>query len=288
MRTIIPWIILVVAISINPVHLIAQDNVEEVQKTYKVETKDGNEFIGTIIREDDKTIVLKTQILGEITINRENILRIREIDQSKIIEGVLWDDNPQSSRYLWTPNGYGLKEGEGYYQNIWVLYNQLSYGLSDYFSVSGGLIPLFLFGEGGNTPAWIVPKFSIPISAEKVNIAAGAFVGTVLGENDANFGIVFSTLTLGNRNSNVNLGLGWGYAFGSWSDKPIINLSGMARISPRGYLMTENYYIETTVILSGGYRFLTKKVGIDFGLYLFVDEGFGFPVVGVTIPFEKK
>jgi hypothetical protein len=46
--------------------------------------------------------------------------------------------------------------------------------------MSAGLIPLFLFG-GIETPVWIVPKFCIPIEKEKINVAAGAFIGGVVG-----------------------------------------------------------------------------------------------------------
>jgi RNase P/RNase MRP subunit p29 len=288
MRTLTLMVILIIFSTFNPFSCIAQEIVEETQKLFKIETKDGNEFIGTIVSEDENSIVLKTQLLGEITIKREVIVSIREVDRSKIVEGVLWDDNPQSSRYLWTPNGYGLKKGEGYYQNIWVLYNQVSFGLSDYFSLSGGTIPIFLLSFGESSPIWIVPKLSIPIKREKVNISAGAFMGTVLGETETGFGIVFSTLTLGDRNLNANFGIGWGYAMGEWAENPIFNLSGIVRLTSKGYLMTENYYILDAVIISAGYRYMVKKVGLDFGIYLFLEEAFALPIVGVTIPFENK
>jgi hypothetical protein len=265
---------------------------QEIKDLVIIETKDGNEFIGTIVSEDEEKIILKTEVLGEITIKKAVIVKRRVVKSTNLVEGVLWDDNPQSSRYLWTPNGYGLNEGEGYYQNIWVLYNQFSYGFSNYFSMSVGLIPLFLF-QAGVTPMWIVPKFSLPIVEDKVNMAAGAFIGALAGESEAGFGIVFGTLTLGDRNKNLNFGFGWGYAGGDWANKPIINVSGVARVSARGYLLTENYYIPVEdyplVILSGGYRFMTKKVAIDFGLYIPISsemDGFvGIPIVGLTIPF---
>lgn len=261
-------------------------------KLVKIETKDGNEFFGTIISEDEKTIILKTDLFGDITIKKEIIVRRVSLESSNLVKGELWDDNPQSSRYLWTPNGYSLNSGEGYYQNIWVLYNQFSFGFTNHFSMSVGLIPLFLF-QAGITPMWLVPKVSIPLKKDKINLAAGAFVGVLAGEAESGFGIVFSTLTLGDRNKNINLGVGWGYAAGDWAKSPILNVSGISRISPRGYLMTENYYItiedEYLVLLSGGYRYMAKKVAIDFGLYIpfgpEMDGFIGLPIVGITIPF---
>ena len=268
----------------------ALSQIPESNQLTKIETRDGNVYVGLVLEEDDETLILETETLGKISIGKEVIVKRSQIDISKLVGGKLWDDNPQSSRYLWTPNGYGLKKGEGYYQNIWVLYNQVSYGFSDYFSMSAGIVPVFLIGAGILGPVWIVPKFSIPIEKEIINMSAGAFIGTVYGSG---FGIVFSTVTLGNRNSNINFGLGWGFAEGEWAESPIINISGMHRVSARGYLLTENYYVplfgENIVLLSGGYRYMARKIGIDFGLYIPIfsdmDVFIALPMLGVTIPF---
>ena len=208
--------------------------------------------------------------------------------------GKLWFENTQSTRYFWSPNGYGLKKGEGYYQNIWVLWNQASIGVTDYFSVGAGIVPLFFFG-GTATPVWIVPKFSIPVVKDKFNIGAGAIAGTLLGEGTG-FGIVYGLGTLGNRNNNVTLGVGYGYAGGDWAKKPMITFSGMARVGQRTYILTENYFISTVeenvVILSVGCRSIIKKAGIDYGLFIPVvseQESFiAIPWVGFTMPFGKK
>lgn len=269
--------------------------VSVYQEYVKIETKDGNEFVGVIVEEDDTKVVLKTEFFDEITIKKEIIAKRRLVESAKLVEGELWDDNPQSSRYLWTPNGYSLKEGEGYYQNIWVLYNQVSYGFTDHFSASVGVVPILLLGAEILGPVWLVPKFSIPLKKDIINMSAGAFIGNVAGESEAGFGIFFSTLTLGNRNTNLNLGLGWGYAGGDWARNPIVNISGMYRTSPRGYIITENYFAsfdnDNLIIFSLGYRYMAKKVGIDFGLYLpissIIEDNVAIPIVGITIPFSK-
>jgi hypothetical protein len=63
-----------------------------------------------------------------------------------------------------------------------VLFNQGGYGVTNYFSIGAGILPVFLFG-GGATPVWITPKFSIPVVIDKFNVGAGALAGTVLGES---------------------------------------------------------------------------------------------------------
>jgi hypothetical protein len=273
----------------------AKVQAQNVQDTLmvRIETTDGNEFIGEIVGQDSLKIYLKTQNLGEISVFKSNIKSQEKIKIQQIKDGRLWFENPQSSRYFWSPNGYGLKEGEGYYQNIWVLWNQFSYGISDNFSLGGGIIPLFLFA-GGPTPVFLTPKISIPIEADRFNIGAGALLGTVLGEPDSGFGIVYGISTFGTRDNNVTFGMGYGFAGGEWASSPLISVSGMFRLTSRGYFITENYYIngggEGVVLLTLGGRWIIKKAALDFGLVLPVadiGEFIAVPWLGFTIPFGK-
>lgn len=257
-----------------------------------VEMVDGNEFFGKILGQDTAQIVMSTQVLGELTIPRSAIKQIVILRNGKIIEGKLWGENPQAARYFWTPNGYGLKAGEGYYQNVWVLFNQVSVGVSDQFSLGGGIVPLFLFA-GGPTPVWITPKFSIPISKERFNLGGGALIGTVLGENKNGFGIAYGIVTFGDQDKNLSAGLGYGYAGGEWNNAPVVNISAMIRTGPRGYFLTENYFFsnsnERVVVISAGGRYLIKKASIDYGLVLPFfkeqDRFFAIPWLGIVFPF---
>lgn len=258
---------------------------------YRVETTQGNEFIGTIIEDESDYIILETESLGELRIWRRDITRIRTIEQKDIREGVYWPKNPQSTRYFWSPNGYGLEQGEGYYQNIWVLYNQFSYGVTNNFSLSLGTIPLFLF-EGAPTPVWIIPKVSIPIQKDNVNLGAGMFIGNVLGESDRGFGIAFGSITLGSRDRNLNIAAGWGYSEREWARKPVVGVSFMTRIGPRGYLISENYFLPernfNLLIFSLGGRSIIRNISLDYSLVVpYVPDWDGFlvlPFLGLTVP----
>ncbi|HPE74544.1 MAG TPA: hypothetical protein PLC80_00565, partial [Draconibacterium sp.] len=183
-----------------------------------IETVDGNEFMGEIVSEDSLKITLKTEKLGEISIFKTEIKKFNTVKNLQIKDGKYWFPNPQSTRYFWSPNGYGLKKGEGYYQNIWVLWNQFAYGLSDNFSIGGGVIPIFLFSAP--TPVFATAKFSIPIIENKFNIAAGAIVGTVAGESETGFGILYGLATLGSHDANVTFGMGYGFAGGEMASSP--------------------------------------------------------------------
>ena len=255
---------------------------------YEVETKDGNTYQGYLIEQDETYVILETQNIGRITLQRVDIKKMVEINSSQIKEdGKYWSDNPQATRYLWQPNGYGLKKGEAYYQNIWVFWNHVSFGLSDNFSMGFGIIPLFLFA-GAPSPVWITPRVSIPIVENKFNLGGGALIGTVLGAEQAGFGITYGVATIGSKDYNASLGLGYGYAGGDWSSRPIITGSAMLRLSQKAYFITENYFLDEVILLSFGTRFILKKVGIDASLIVPSETGgetIFFPLLGLTIPF---
>ena len=250
--------------------------------------------MGTYLGQDSVKMYILSGSLGEIGIPLLQIKSKEDIKAAQIKEGKLWFPNPKSTRYFWSPNGYGLKKGEGYYQNIWVLWNQFAYGVSDNFSIGGGMIPLFLFG-GAPTPVFGTLKLSIPLEQEKLNLGIGGIFGTVLGESDFGVGIVYGISTFGTPDNNVTFGLGYGYAGGEWANRPLVNINGMFRIGSRGYLITENYYIndgyDGIVMLSVGGRWIIKKAALDFGLAMPVGdigEFIAIPLLGFTVPFGNK
>jgi hypothetical protein len=268
---------------------------------YRLETTDGNEYVGTITFQTADTVRLKTDKLGVLNFARKDIKSMALVRASQLKAGQYWFDNPQATRYLFSPNGYGLKKGEGYYQNIWVLLNQASVGITNHVSVGFGMVPLFLFS--GPTPIWLVPKVSIPVKKDKFNLGAGAAIGTILNTNrddfgesgNAGFGVLFGLATIGSKDKNISAGLGYGYAGDGLARSPTITISGLIRTGPRGYFITENYIIssdaETVGLIGLGGRRIIKRTGIDFGLVAFVtpdtDGLNALPFLGLTVPFGQ-
>ncbi len=238
---------------------------EKDTSLYRIETKDGNAFIGHILSQDGESIELETETLGIIRLKRADVVTLERIGKDQIKDGQFWFDNPQSTRYFWQNNGYGLRKGEGYYQNVWVFFNQFTYGITDNWSVGAGIVPLFLFA-GAETPVWLSTKVAIPIVKDKFNLGAGGLGGTLIGAEGAGFVFAYGTATLGSRDRNVSLGLGYGLAGGEFVDVPLISLSGMWRTGQRGYLMTENYLVSTSedtfVMLSFGGRRMIKNAKV--------------------------
>lgn len=288
-------LILSLAIALfNPLY--AQVDQDSTQ-IWRIVMVDGNEFYGNIIFENQDYIEIQTALLGNLKIVKTDIKVQEYLDKAVIKAGDVWLENLQATRYFWAPNGYGLEKGEGYYQNVWVLFNQASVGVTKNFSIGAGIIPLFLFA-GAPTPIFIVPKFSIPIVKEKFNMGAGAIVGTIVGGDDFNenglIGIAYGVATIGHKDSNATFGMGYGFFEGELAEYPLFTLGGLTRISRRSYLLTENYLISldgTTVGLASiGGRTVWQRVSIDYGLVIpfgaDLDEFIGIPWLGLSVPFQ--
>jgi hypothetical protein len=259
---------------------------------YRITTLDNNFFTGVIVDQDMEKVIIQSETIGQITVPRSAIKSIERLEKSRLVDGRLWLKNPQSTRYFWGPNSFTIKPGEGYYQNVWIAVNQVTIGFTEHFSIGGGFIPLFL--ATSPTPVWITPRFSIPIVKDKFSTGGGALIGTVVGEQETSFGVIFGTFTIGNRDKNMNINFGWSYAEGDFSVNPAGSLSFMLRIGPNGYLLSENYVLnngfETLVLLSAGGRSLIRRVSLDYGLVVPATTGvfLAIPWLGLTVPFKPR
>lgn len=266
--------------------------VEDTSRLFIVKTIDGNTYVGKVLSREGGKVQLETQTVGVINIPNGNIKEIEMVASSSSFKGgELWQTNPLASRYFITPSGYGLRAGEGYYQNNLIFFNQVNVGVTDNISLGLGAIPLFLFG-GTPTPVWINPKISVPVAKDQLNLGGSALIGTVLGDGAGGFGFLIGTATIGNRDRNASFGLGYGYAGGEFAQTPVITLSGTYRIGQKGYLVTDNFFVSTGGFTSGiimlGGRTVWPSISLDYGgLIPLGDVGtiFVFPWLGVSVPF---
>lgn len=269
----------------------------DTTKYWRVQTTDKNEFIGRIITNQDGVLLFKTEKFGTIPIRWIDIKAIEETDPGKTPERSEDVDNFQTTRYLFSPNGFGLKRGEAYYQNVWVLFNQASIGISDHISVGIGTMPIYLFG-GSTVPLWVTPKLSLPLS-EKVHLGAGVMYVHIW---DANWdfdsdggGVGYGVLTIGSRDKNISFGTGVGFG-GDGGRRPVITVATMHRMRRGGYLITESYFFSTSgdpvALISIGGRQILKNVGLDYGGFLPIIQGsrqpFVLPWLGLTVPLGRR
>lgn len=283
-RSLLPALILLSS-SIN---LSAQVQIDTL--SWEIETLDGNSFIGKLIEQDKDKILLETEIYGRINIPRKSIKDMVQIQPEEMVGDEYFFKNPHASRYFFAPNGYGLEKRKGYYENTWILFNQVSYGFNDYFTVGAGVMPLFLFG-GTPTPVWITPKVQFPLVKDKWNIGTGILLAAIVPEEGV-AGIPYFVNTFGSRDHNLTIGIGYGFTGDGWAEMPIFNLSGITRLSKKTFFMTENYYLnidgQSVGLISLGGRTVQKRLAVSYGLVIpIADLGFflAIPWLGINIPF---
>jgi len=290
----------------------AQNTTKSTQAIEKttvyIETNDGNTFTGLVVRENDLEITLKTSV-GEITILKSNIKKMKELSKDDFVNGSYWFENPNSTRYIVGPSAFGLKKGEGYYQNMYLFIQSVNVGITKNISIGGGTeIASIIFGGKAPLATFLTPKASFEINP-KLHLGTGVlYLNTRMGGSgdNAHYGIGYGLATVGSRNTNFTFGLGWGYhsimryeylfnqttqtyTYNSYRDKgvnsnPIITLSGMARTGKRFSLVTENWIFprsKTTYNYNAGtsttttsYDFIISYGARFMGEKIAVDFGF--------------
>jgi len=275
----------------------AQDSTTYVN----VALKNGNSVSGQLLHKSDAEVSILTTDLGTVMLPWSAIESVNVISKQEIHQFA----NPQPTRYFFAPSAIPLKKGDKYYQNAYFLLNSIQAGLSDHFSIGGGVfVPFALF---------ITPKIGYQV-APKVHMGGGVLFATSL-IRDFNFGVgtVYGSFTYGTNEHNftVNAGLG-GVNEGSggnhqwkFASKPMFTLSGMTRISKRVLLMTENWifstssenfdtitgqYVNTVSVynglLSAGARIIGRRYAFDVGLLSPTSSEFSaIPYIACNIKF---
>lgn len=244
--------------------------------------QNGGMFEGEVLEIDESTFLINTMDLGKMRITKTDISSITYISADEVGQMTFsnrkGDINPQPTRYYFAPSGLQLKKGEGYYQNAWLLYNQVSYGVSDHFTVGMSMTP---FGTGGTV------KFGGKLS-DKVNVSAGGIALFPFTE-DSPLGIGFANITFGDERKNLSISSGLGFS-DDGDNITLVNVSAMLEVTSNMWIISENYHIvedELTIISMGVRRASrTRDILWDYALVAIPsEEVFGIPWLSCTIPF---
>jgi len=258
-------------------------------KTYNIELNDGSIFIGKILQKDSVNLVMITSSIPKIEIPISKIKTIEIVNELNLKNRIYWFPNPHATRYLYAPSAFNLKKGEGYYQNTWLFLNSFNVGITDNISIGGGLELLSTFAFR-DPIFFITPKVGFKVT-EKFHAGGGVLFARIPG---ISLGTIFGTGTYGFKDHNITGSLGWGFVDGEFSQRPIITLSGMTRVSKRVALVTENWLIPTDSyygVFSYGVRFLGEKIAVDLAFINNPDIAgtiiIGIPYVSFTVKFGK-
>lgn len=258
------------------------NKVAESESFVIIETKQGSTLMGKIIKEGNGKIVIKSDEMGEITILLDDIKSLEKLTADNFKKNKYWFENPHYSRYFFGPTARNLKKGEGYFQNLELILFSANYGITDNFSIGGGMsiIPGFEINE---QIYFFQPKVGFQIT-ESINAGGGIFV---FGNSESFGNLFYGNSTIGNTDDNFTIGVGYGFIDDEFLETPILMLNGMKRVSPRIALISENWIFTEFQMISYGVRFFGKKISVDLALINSLQDLIfpGFPYVDFVFKF---
>lgn len=224
-------ILLIINLSLN-----AQNDSTLVNKQYSITKNDGSIYVGEIISQDAREVLIRTGNLGDIIIPKHVIYKIEEVKAGQFdTYGNFIGETIFSTRYFITTNGLPLKKGKSYI--LWNFYG-----------------PDFQFGVGKNTSIGIMSSWvGIPIigsikysllSNDNASLGLGALLGTgswILP--DYALALPYAVFTLGNYTSNFNISAGYGALIleGDAEGRLLFSVAGISKISSKISLVFDSF-----------------------------------------------
>lgn len=267
---------------------------------------DGSIITGKILRKTDEETIVETQNLGKISLPTSKIRSFVQFDEGTVArDGNFWFKNPNCTRYLFAPSAIQLRKGEGYYQNFYGAGNAVNVGVTNYFSMGGGIL--------GPAGIFLTPKVGTNI-IDNVHIAGGLLIGNgffPINGNNFGLGIGYAVVTFGNYDHNITGGVGYGFVNSkgetNLQEQPMFTASGMARLGKKFAIVSENWFVPVTgdpfnrgystishyeTFFSYACRIMGEKSTLDVGFVntpSLVENGWyiGIPYIDFIIRFGK-
>lgn len=206
--------------------------------TYRIVKSDGSEFLGKILTQDAREILLLAQDGRQIYIPQYVIREIILLERKDFNpRGEYVGDDPFATRYFLTTNGLPIKKGEHYVQ--WNLFGpDFQFGVGKNFGL--GLMTSWI-----GMPIIASAKKSFRLS-EKSQFALGTLAGTGTWAGPDFGGILpFGTFSFGDRKKNIAFSGGYGAVWvnGDLNGRAITSVAGMFRISQRVSFVFDSFIL---------------------------------------------
>ena len=243
----------------------------KVGDTLTIKVRDGSQIVGRLVGETADQLTLTTSY-GEVRIARAEIAEWARIEPEDIREGGYWFPDPNRTRSFVFPTASTLRQGAGLYENYYLFFNSVHFGVTDRAMLSGGIVPL----PGAMILAF-GPKLRIYQHPTKmVEAAVGAQWYLLSGDSDSETLFVpYGVLSLG-RSDRSRLSVGGGSIRAEEEDLSLLTVSADLRLSKRVKLMGEVFSVrgddESEVIPIYGLRFFSERLAFDLGFWNFPGE----------------
>ncbi len=179
--------------------LIAQE-----QNRVVVVLANGNEYIGTIEKDDGREMYLMTINMGGVYLQKTDIRSVKPVtNDNQIVAGEFRNTGPFTTRYAFTTNALSINKGENY-----TMLNL--YGPEMHMAVTNRL-SVGIMSSWIGSPLILALKYTIPTKNPNVNFSLGNLAATsgYLQSFRGYGNLAFGNVTLGNRLNNVTLAGGY-------------------------------------------------------------------------------
>ena len=285
-------------------------SAEEAPPVVTITLKDGGTLVGAIVREDERSLTLRTASGVELVLPREAVAT-REA-RSPAPEPVRSSPpgDPNESRLMFAPTGRPLGKGNGYFSDHYVLFPGFAYGLTKNLAVAGGVsvIPALGLSE----QVFYVSASSAWRLGSRASLAVGGLYAAGPDDDVGAGAALFGIGTFGPSDRSLSVGLGWlatreeeyryddsGEFLGShhewrFRDAPVLMLGGSLRVARNLSLVSESWlFLGKDFDLSRqpfglSLRFFSGRISADVGVVLVadvLDEGFPVPWLSFSYHF---
>ena len=240
----------------------------------RITLKDGQKLMGYITRKDD-TLLVRLKTGQTVIVPQDAVASIAEVDAI--------DKDRRTThrtRYLYSPSGMMLREGEGYISQKELFFTSLAFGLTDWLSlVVGGALPFWVVEDGFNLIGGLkIGGSPIDWVHTSVGVEGIALPGF---SQDGTFGaLLFGNITIGDPLKPLTLNLGKPLGSEGLSDVWITTISGYYAFNQTVGVVSENWIVRTEDNFnwfgSLALRFTPGNFSIDAGAILL--EGFEVPI----------
>lgn len=241
--------------------------------------KDGQKLRGKLVSQDAAGVTIESS--GARMQFPSASVQAVAVPGSEAAEGA-WPRDPNRTRYLYSPSGFMLRQGEGYLSQTELLLTTVGFGVTDWLTLQAGTILPWLIYEPSTLPFTVALKAGGSAS-EYVHLAGGFQVFAAPGLATGAAGLLFGTVTLGTESLNLGVSAGPPFAIGSGTSelgRVVVSVSGNWRVARSIALVSENWFAQvegsTEWIGSAAVRFIGDRLGVDAG-FLFA-SGTTFPV----------
>lgn len=249
----------------QPVLSIRQTLVTKGSESQRLALLDGSTIFATLTKCSPDTIIFVTTSGTQLQVQDKDIVMI-DTPRKPLKDGMYGKPDPNDVRLFFAPTGRTLRKGESQLSDFYIFFPAAAVGVTDNFMLAGGvsLIP------GIDQLVYAAPKLNL-IHREKMDLATGILFTTIPGSGGGNFGIAYSSLSLGDVTGGVTLGAGFAFE-GADTDGRLFAgfVGGEKQLSPNFKIISEGWILtandDSELIAIGGLRFIGDQLTVDFGL----------------------